>query len=771
MIKSISKQVLKTSILLVVFIFCFVQIFAQQKIKGKVVDIHNGVAISDVVLLNISDNSTVVSNQFGEFRIYKKGTYIVSKVGYETKEIEVLSATYFVIQLSINSLELNEIIVAANHIPQKIKKAVSTIAVISKNEINRGNNLNISSVLNRVPGVFMQSGALNTNKITIRGVGSRNLYGTSKIRAYFQDIPLTSGNGETAIEDFELNSIARFEINKGSGSSMYGAGLGGTIHLTPAYGNLDQTEIGTELSLGSFGLIKTIANLNHGSKNHGLNVIYSNTHSDGYRENNSYDRQTITLSSNHFLGENDYLTVLASYVDLEAFIPSSIDKETYENNPSNAAFTWGQAQGYEDSQRGIFGLSWNHQYNLKTKHITSVFTSFRDAYEPRPFNILAENTFALGIRSRLLGQVNLFNKNLNWTFGGELFRDIHDLETFENLYKDYPIGTGSVEGELLSDFEEKRSYYNVFLEANYEVTPKTTLSMGLNLNETKYTLDDNFIGVGNPDQSGSYGFGTILSPKFGISHIFLKNSSVYSNVSHGFSPPTITETLLPNGLINNQIQPETGWNFEVGTRVSLIDNRLQFNLALYRMDIKNLIVAHRTSEDQFIGVNAGKTQHDGLEITLNYDWIQKENFTLRNYFSYSLNDFKFTDFNHLNQDFSGNQLPGVPSDVFNLVFEGDSKIGIYGNINFQYVGAMPLTDANLLYSDSYKLTNIKLGYKFSIQNKIKLNLFFGLDNIFDETYASQILINAKSFGGNDPRYYYSGYPINYYSGIRVNYVF
>ena len=766
-----SRQVLKTTILLLILFACFIQTFAQQKIKGKIVDIHNGVAISEVVLLNISDDSKVVSNQFGEFFVNKKGRYLVSINGYETKEIEVLSSAYFVIQLTPNPLELNEIIVSANQIPQKILKAVSTIAVISNKEINRGNNYNISSVINRVSGVFMQSGALNTNKITIRGIGSRNLYGTSKIRAYFQDIPLTSGNGETTIEDFELNSIARFEINKGTGSSIYGAGLGGTIHLTPKYGNLNETEVASELSLGSFGLIKTIVNLNHGSKNNGVHVIYSNTHSDGYRENNSYDRQTVTLSSNHFLGEKNYLTILASYVALKAFIPSSIDRETYEDNPSKAAFTWGSSQGYEDSQRGIFGLSWNHQYNHKTKHITSVFTSFRNAYEPRPFNILAENTLAMGIRSRLLGQVKLFDKKLKWTIGGELFKDIHDLETFENLYQDYPLGTGSVKGTILSDFEENRSYYNVFMEANYEVTPNTMLSLGLNFNETKYILDDNFTETGDIDQSGSYSFGTMLSPKVGISHVFFKNNSVYANVSHGFSPPTISETLLPNGLINNQIQPETGWNYEVGTRAALLENRMQINLAIYRMDIKNLIVAHRTSEDQFIGVNAGKTQHDGLEITLNYDWIQKENFTLRNYFSYSLNDFKFTDFNHLNQDFSGNQLPGVPSDVFNMVLEGDSKIGIYGNINFQYVGAMPLTDVNLLYSDSYKLTNIKMGYKFSIQDKIKLNLFFGLDNIFNETYSSQILINAKSFDGKQPRYFYPGYPVNYYSGIRINYMF
>jgi iron complex outermembrane receptor protein len=32
-----------------------------------------------------------------------------------------------------------------------------------------------------------------------------------------------------------------------------------------------------------------------------------------------------------------------------------------------------------------------------------------------------------------------------------------------------------------------------------------------------------------------------------------------------------------------------------------------------------------------------------------------------------------------------------------------------------------------------------------------------------------LLINASSFGGNSPRYYYPGEPVNFYSGIRLKY--
>ena len=761
----------KSLFVLLIIGFAF-SAFGQSKIKGKIIDKGNGARLTNAQITNLDTGITIVSRLNGTFETFGVGRYSFKKEGYLEKILELKNDSYHMIQLDINPSELNEVIIHSNHIPEKLKKATTSIGIIPLKDIELGNDINIAPILNRTPGVFMQNGALNTNRITIRGIGSRNLFGTAKIRAYFKDIPLTTGSGETTIEDFELNTISRFEIIKGATSSIYGAGLGGTIHITPRNAFLNQSNINTKISVGSFGLSKGTINVNHGTATHSFRAVYSHTHSDGYRENNTYDRQTFTINSNHFLNEKNEFSFLAGYIDLKAFIPSSINEETYLNHPKSAAFTWKQSQGFEDSKRGVFGMSWNHQYNNSTKQVTSVFTSFYDAYEPRPFNILKENTLAMGIRSRILGNSKLFKKPFNWTLGAELFRDTYKSGTFENLYQNFPNGTGSVEGNRLSNFKEKRKYYNAFLETNYELSEKTTLSIGLNLNQTSYHLNDRFpVSENNPDQSGNFKFKNILSPKFGISHLVSNNISVYSNISHGFSPIALNETLLPDGQINTNLKPETGWNFEIGTRGTLINNRLQFNLALYRLAIKNLLVSRRTSQDEFIGINAGSTQHDGLELSLNYRWLQKETISINSFVNYTLNHFKFKEFIDSDTNFSGNDLTGVPSDIFNAGIDIESSFGIYGNINFQYISDMPITDSNSLYSSSYSLTSFKVGYKTYLNKKLNLNIFLGINNIFDKAYASQILINASGFNGNAPRYYYPGNPVNYYTGISINYTF
>ncbi|WP_299118149.1 TonB-dependent receptor domain-containing protein [uncultured Winogradskyella sp.] len=742
-----------------------------SQIKGKIIDSQTGVAIPNVSVIS-SDNSKSYSNSDGHFQVERKGSYTFEHLGYLKIVKNIESEDYLIIQMTLKPSELNEVIIDANHIPKTLKRVVTTTEILTKKDIELGNDINIAQVLNRTPGLYMQSGALNTNRLTIRGIGSRNLFGTSKIRAYFKDIPLTNGSGETNIEDFELNTISQINITKGATSSIYGAGLGGSIQLTPTNANLNETSVSSEFSFGSFGLLKSTLNFNHGTTKHSFRGVYSNTNSDGYRDNNNYERQTFTLTSNHFINEKNELTFLGSYVDLKAFIPSSINEDTFLNNPSAAAFTWRQAQGFEDSQRGIFGVTWNHSYNKNIKQMTSVFTSFRNGYEPRPFNILDENTFAYGIRSRLLGNIQLFQKTLNYTIGGEYFKDNYSSKTFQNLYQDFPEGTGSVEGNELSNFKEDRNYYNLFFEINYELSNKTTLVAGLNYNQTSYDLEDRFpVSDTNPDQSGTFEFDGIFSPKIGLLYLATENISLYSSISQGFSPISLEETLLPDGQINTELEPETGWNYEIGTRGTLLNKKLQFNLAIYRLDVRNLLVARRTAQDQFIGVNAGQTLHDGLELGVGSILIENENFKLNAFFNYSLNNYKFEDFIDDENNFSGNDLTGVPSDILNAGLDFNSRIGIYGNINFQHVGRQPITDSNSLYSNSYNLTNIKVGFQKSFSKKLTLNIFYGLDNIFDEDYASQILINARSFAGSQPRYFYPGNPVNYYTGLNINYMF
>ena len=753
-----------------IIIICSSSSLHAQNIQVKVISSENAIEITGAGISDQAGDLKCITDEKGMCSLQEAGTYIFSKDGYDSKTVKLEENGLTVVELFEKPQNLNEVLVRTNHFQGELKKIPASIALISADVIQSNNTLNIAPVLNSAPGVYMHNGTLSTNRITIRGIGSRTPFGTSKIRSYYQDIPLTNGSGETTIEDIELGGITRMEVLKGPSSSLFGSGLGGVIQFIPDKGLFNTNTLQTNYTFGSFGLQKFLAQAKLGNKTNSANIIYSNTHNEGYRENNELKRQTLSFASNHYLNDSDNLVVIVNLTDLKAYIPSSLDEEDYINNPEAAAFTWARSQGFEDYTRLWLGLSWQHDYASGAKQISSVFGSLLDSYEARPFNILDQNTRGMGIRSRFVNSSIIFEKKLQWTAGLELFSDLNSFKTFDNLYQDFPPGTGSVKGEQLSDLKEKRNYINLFAEAKFHFSEKTLLDLGFNFNQTFYRLEDKFNGAAN-DLSGNYDFKPIVSPKIGITHQLHENAMIFGLTSHGFSPPTLEETLLPDGLINTNIKPETGWNYELGSRGSFIKNIFNYELSLYYMDIDNLLVARRTGDDQYVGVNAGKTAHKGIEIGLNYTILNRPSLQIYHNNGFSFNDYKFEDFKDLENDYSGNDLTGVPDKIFNSQLFIQSETGLYGNVTYQLVGAIPITDNNSVYSDQYQLLNAKIAYKKTIGDHFQIDVYLGFNNIFNEKYASMLQINASSFGNNAPRYYYPGEPSNFYSGINMEYIF
>ncbi|MCF6296793.1 MAG: TonB-dependent receptor plug domain-containing protein [Flavobacteriaceae bacterium] len=174
------------------FAFLSIQLSAQN-ITGKVIKLQNSLELSNVQIVNVENNISTNTNTKGGFFLSKLGTYTFSKEGYISKTITISNTKFKIVVLETEPESLDEIQITSTNFHSQLKTISSAISVISVKEIQSNNTINIAPIINAVPGVFMHNGALNTNRITIRGIGSRNLFGTSKIRAYYQDIQLTNG--------------------------------------------------------------------------------------------------------------------------------------------------------------------------------------------------------------------------------------------------------------------------------------------------------------------------------------------------------------------------------------------------------------------------------------------------------------------------------------------------------------------------------------------------------------------------------------------------
>lgn len=672
-------------------------------------------------------------------------------------------------QIQKDTTALSEIILEASPIKTTLQNTAASVSLITKKDINKSDGVILTSVLNKIPGVSMQQGALNTNRITIRGIGARTQYGTAKIKSYFENIPLTSGEGETAIEEIDMESIGSIEIIKGPNSTSFGSGLGGVIHLFPQQTTLQESFVKSATTYGSFGLIKQ--NLSAGYSNAKSNLFSSFTHlqNDGFRINSAYDRKTFNLHGKQKINTKGNLSFLGIFTRLKAFIPSSINETDFNNNPEKAAANWAAAKGNESYDKLLMGIGYNHLFSEKWSFKTSVFLNIKKANEARPFDILNEKTNSLGFRSTVNYKSTLFSLPFEASLGTEILAEKYQFSLFENLYASQP-GQGSKAGNQFSAINQNRDYINYFLQMEFQLLQNLYLESGLALNTTNYSLQDVFQNNALPQKS-SHTFGAVWSPRLGLSYKIADGKNIYTSISNGFSVPSVAESMTPEGEINTNLKPEMGWNYELGFKGSWLNTKLYTELVLYSTQISNLLVARRTTDDRYVGINAGESSHIGIEFSLNYLLLKTSSWQIKPYFSGTINTFKFNHFIDGDSDYSGNALTGVPDTQWNLGIDLSTEKGFSFNTSFSSVGKIPMNDQNSKYTDAYSLLDIKATYRFKMLKILKTELSFGINNALDKLYAANILPNALGFGNSLPRYYYPGNPRNYYGGISVSYIF
>ncbi|MBW2961729.1 TonB-dependent receptor family protein [Mesonia aestuariivivens] len=668
----------------------------------------------------------------------------------------------------LDSTALPQVLLKGTSIKSELTHTPAAVNRLDHRELNRNSPTLLTSSFNRIPGVYTQAGALNTNRITIRGIGARAQYGTTRLKAYFNEIPISTGDGQTVINDIDLEAIESVEIIKGPNSSLYGSGLGGVLHLFAYQPRNERSFAKISSSFGSYQLLKNTASVGYSDKKKSLFATYNHLQNEGYRENSEYDRKSFNFNGTFYSGENSAISFLGNFTRLKAYIPSSIGKTAYRENPESAAFKWISAEGYESYDRFLLGISYRQHFTDNLENTTSVFINSRDAYEPRPFDILKENSFSMGARTRFNYKTELFSLPAEASLGAEFLNENYYGSNFENLYEEFP-NQGSVRGSQIANLEQDRKYYNLFAQLNLQVFPKLKLVGGLNVNFTDYALTDLF-EEDEIDQTGDYQFETIWSPRIAALYELNSTKNIYLNISKGFSTPTVDETLTPQGLINTSLKPEIGWDYEVGFKGNWFED-FYTEIALYSIQVNDLLVAERIAEDQYVGANAGKTDHNGVELLLKYNWKITSAIILKPYASANFNFYKFDEFIDEGQDFSGNDLTGVPDQKINIGLDLIAENGFSLFSNVLFVSEIPLNDENSLETDRYQLINIKAGYDFTIFNDFQINLNAGVNNVFDEHYAVSTLPNAVGFGNSEPRYYYPGNDRNFYGGVEVKYLF
>ncbi|PSR06011.1 MAG: hypothetical protein BRD49_02700 [Bacteroidetes bacterium SW_10_40_5] len=470
---------------------------AQTTLQGKVIDEVSEEPVQGANVQALKSNRQAVTNANGQFELkltVANDTLKISHIGYGAQYLEAKKGTNNTYALISTSLNKQEVQVEAYEESIPFENVAGGMNLLNQQDLQRDAEVSMVSSLSRVPGVLFQNGTFSTGKMSIRGIGSRSRYTTTKIKAYYQGIPITTGEGVTTIEDLDPELMQKTAILKGPSSSIYGAGLGGVVLLRPNYRKSSHTSISQKTMIGSFGLFKSHTAFQHSEDGSQFSVNYLNTHSDGWRDNSTYDKHTINANGAFDVGEDGQLNVLASHIEMKGLIPSSLDQSTFNNNPSSAAESWDNAKGYEDYSKTLLGLSLNAQVAENLHQTTSIFGHFKHNDEPRPFNVLREGRFSRGARTKWAYTPTIGNVQSTFIVGGEYFNEWYKWQIFENVNRSI--------GPQINENEQWRTYLNLYAKGSFSLNTGTRITAGVNYNQTNYELTDLYIDTLN--QTGEY---------------------------------------------------------------------------------------------------------------------------------------------------------------------------------------------------------------------------------------------------------------------------
>lgn len=740
-------------------------------VQGYIFDSQTRQPLAGANITDINGQSIAQSDKKGYFTVpsaQSQNQIQVLMFGYKTQTVSLgENESNFNIQMDADPVNLNDVRVTGFSNNKTNKETAGSVALVTAQDMSRGNALSLQSAFNSIPGVRMDQSTLSEARISIRGNGVRSTFGIRNLKIYVNEIPVTEADGTTRIEALDVNSIGRAEIIKGPASSIYGAGTGGVINFSLQRSPYQEQSIEVSGLTGAYGLNRLATTYRSGGDKLNSYASYGWQEYNGYREHSTDMRRFITGNFQLFPSNKRIVTLLLNRTTQHSQIPGSLTQGQVSGNPeqANATNLDKKAARYQNWTR--IGLGQQYLFNNKFSNSTSVFTYFYDLNHPLPFAYIRNYYQSYGGRTKFSYDPEFAILPTQFILGAEIN---------EGLTKGVQyVNNKGTEGNINSNIDYRNSQYSLFYQSETALSLKTTLTLGVSYNGLNYDVQDYLIS----SRSGIKKFKGQVSPRVALSHNFSEAISLHGSISSGFSPPSSSEIRNADGAVNSSLQAEKGLNYEVNAKGNLFNSRLGYDLALFKLDMKGELIGQAIQQGITIYNNAGKTSHNGAELALSWQLIKSDDnksiVALRPFASMTYSDFKFTDYKILNGEnqvtavYNGNPLTGIAPWVVNTGIDLETRSGIYLYGSYYYSDKLSLNDAATAFNAAYHVLNSKIGYKKKFGKLLEMNMYGGLDNALNKNYTSITSLNAVGFGDAQPAYFNPSPKRNGYAGLNIKY--
>lgn len=747
--------------------------FAQASLQGIITETNQEPIPNAYVTLQGTSIGTMTNDE-GEFLIkdipFGRYEVRVSNMGFETQSQTIDFSENKVYSLNV-SLEFNndlnavevfgrrlknpDKIEALTRLPLEPYKQIQSISVIGEKLIENQGGLSISEVTKNVPGVY-----------TFATYGNKRESMSSR---GFRGIPILK-NGVRVHSDFrgvgiltDMQGVDNIQVLKGSASVTQGVATdlgspGGVINIvtkTPKY------EFGGQASMrvGSFGQVRPTFDV-YGPMDSNDKVAYringalerANSYRDGISSERFYinpsfqwkvdDKSRFTVEMDYFddsrtpdvgtinLAENDTNAIydlpydqFLGFANDRSITQNStysirFDRELSDQLTLKAAFYKSHLQ--LDDKGASLGSAIEQDgetiYNLKRRGYS--VSNRTDDNSVLQFDLIGQDIYTGKVKHTL--QVGFDYRTTKYSTSSKSVSTVDTIDVFGSVSNKLPnlslgdarLGGGKTRslGFVAQDVVSWTDWFQTFVGLRYS----TTETIG----EVENTMSDAFNPLG----------GIVVSPT--------KNINIFASYTNSSYPRTAAR-LGENG---EELGNERYDQLEAGVKTTWLEDRLRFNLTLFRINNKdiNLPVYDDTWTTILYYQKGGNDQRQGIEVELTGRVLEN----LEVIAGYSYIDAQYKEHTAF---VSGSAPLNTPKHTANL----------YGNYQFRgalegfsigagayYTGERPINDWSSgavthegivpgqkpFNVDAYTLVNLQAGYR--INNH--WNLRFLLNNVFNE---------------------------------------
>lgn len=629
---------------------------------------------------------------------------------------------------------LPAIMVTGEKFSRSLQDTLSSVAVITEEDIEENGDQSLTDIMMRTPGVYAQSGS---DLWGIRGIPASG----------FDDQGPVTINGAVSVymdgviqshhsvlnNPMPLWDMGQIEIFRGPQSTVQGRNsLAGAIIIRtndPSY----EPEASVQVNSGNYGQ-EGLSFLAGGAliedKVAGrFSLDYQEM--DGYIDNKTLDKDA--FSQRNFNARGKLLVQPTDKLDI-LFTVARSEHSRGENaiavngtEPDYYNLYYDTDAGSSVDQNSInakidYYIDDTWTLTSSTSTSASKYNSLLDFNQSSADNVVATRKHkqdSYNQEFRLAYETKTLRSHVG------LYLNKITLDTVDKLKS----GTlTQFEGHGDTDIASQA----LFGEVNWDFTDRWQLIAGLRYDHEKNETEINYL-IGLTDVTKESKEFNALLPKLGLSYQLAPEHLVGFVAQRGYRAGGVN--LRPTSSHENY-DPEFTNNYEFSYRGTWLDKRLRTNANIYYTDWKDQQVRIRKAGGLLSVDNAAESEMHGFELSTEFDMTPS--FTL--YADAGFNKTEYKKFISDAGDFSGESFFYAPKYKASLGATYRYKDKLTSNINATYQSDSPsryVTNSSgqvidTKYSDNVTLVNATLGYQLTKH----LNVTGYVKNLFDEQYIT-----------------------------------